>query len=337
MKFAAGLIVSRDGHQGIRLKPEPKGWYENGGTQVLNCAALRESDQSAIGMFTVQVFGTSDQMLRNTYLGSLGGHEETLGIVAECRIGDYLDEISGELQGDAASPNLTCTSEYLTQLKNRERSTDAVILRYLTAKTWWAARYERPAYAVFRYPDQLRLGCSSLREMRVIADGHLKELWAHQAEPQHDGFALIATPKLKRSGPGLMASSVSGPVFDVLGALQAPRYAASAEQLRKSYRFLNDESPDYPNSAKDAVGALESLARRITGASTLGSAIGLLQDRGKIDVPAARILEAIYAYRNRTPGVGHGGITPPSTEVAEARLIVNLCASATLYLMELDS
>ena len=90
-------------------------------------------------------------------------------------------------------------------------------------------------------------------------------------------------------------------------------------------------------AAKEAVGALESLARRLSGESTLGKSAVKLQARQIIDAPTAKILTDLYEYRNRTPGVGHGGATPPASEVFEARLIVNLCASALLFLVELDT
>jgi abortive infection Abi-like protein len=128
----------------------------------------------------------------------------------------------------------------------------------------------------------------------------------------------------------------TGPIFDVLTSFRSQRYKASQTSLRKAYDFLSRENPDYPNAAKEAIAALESIARLITGAGTLGKAVERMKQHGKIDTPTANVLEAIYVYRNRTPGVGHGGATPPSTEVAEARLIVNLCASASLFLLELD-
>src|SRR5215208_3160744 len=108
-----------------------------------------------------------------------------------------------------------------------------------------------------------------------------------------------------------------GPIVDVLSSLDTARHAAAATQMRKAYAFLNAKSPDYPNAAKEAVAAIESMARIITGASTLGKAVADLRGQNRIDPPTAKVLEALYTYRSATPGVGHGGKTVPSTEVAE--------------------
>ena len=54
-------------------------------------------------------------------------------------------------------------------------------------------------------------------------------------------------------------------------------------------------------------------------------------------IPTQHAIHVANEYRSRTSGVGHGGETPPASEVSEARLIVNLCASALLFLVELES
>jgi hypothetical protein len=37
------------------------------------------------------------------------------------------------------------------------------------------------------------------------------------------------------------------------------------------------------------------------------------------------------------PAVGHGGLEPADTEIVEARALVNSCAAALLYLLELKA
>lgn len=147
---------------------------------------------------------------------------------------------------------------------------------------------------------------------------------------------LKATRSLIQSGPRMMGRAVSCPVFDIGDRLRDPRYRASDAHLKKAYAFLQSTSPDYENAMKEAVVALESLARQITGESTLGRAADALERQKQVVPPVAKVLRALYEYRSRTPGVGHGGELPPSTEATEARLLVNLCSSALLHLVECD-
>jgi hypothetical protein len=335
MTIPSTLIVARNGRDALRLKPEPGGWSQSGTFDVRHYAALRESDEVAVGMFSVFVPGASSRMLDTGYLGlPIRREQNPLDIVAECLMCDYLDSLPGRFPPEGRV-TLQCSPEELEALRSRERAADEVALSYLVGKTYWAYKY-RQHYAVITYPDQLRLGFP-IADLQLLADAYAGQRWTYYSEPQHDGFALMATQDLKQAGPRLMGRAVSGPIFDVLDSLSEQRYRAAATQLGKAYGFLRAKNPDYANAAKEAVAALESIARVITGASTLGRAIMELEQQKRIDSPTAKALGALYEYRSRTPGVGHGGKTPPSTEIAEARLIVNLCASASLYLLELDT
>jgi hypothetical protein len=257
-------------------------------------------------------------------------------VLAECALGDNLDAQEESLPDEGALPRtVTCPPDLPRQLADRERCSEDAALLYLTAKTWWADKLNQPA-ALFHQADVLRLSYPATG-LRRLATAYEDERWTFVGEPQGDEFMLKPTRTLMRSGPRMMGRTVTGPTFDIIDRLRGERYRASEAQMVKAYNFLRGEQPDYENAAKEAVGALESLARRLSGEATLGKSADALKRRKLIDAPTAKILSDLYEYRSRTSGVGHGGETPPASEVSEARLIVNLCASALLFLVELDS
>ena len=84
--------------------------------------------------------------------------------------------------------------------------------------------------------------------------------------------------------------------------------------------------------------AVESLAMLVTGRNkgTLGDCIKDLRLRGDLSSPLDRVFEALWGYASEEPGVRHGKPSPPSLVERDATLVVNLAASAVLFLLDLD-
>lgn len=330
------LIVRRDGRDAMVFLDEPSRWYQTGTLTVLSTVGYRESQEVGVALFSVMVMGATLSQLGSGLLLLSATVDEELEVLAECALGDHMDAQDEPLPDEGTLPiTVSCAPDYPRQLADRTRCSDDAALLYLAAKTWWADKLHRPP-AVFYQADALRLGYP-VKGLLWLARAHDGEHWTFVGDARADGFMLRPTPALMQSGPRMRGRVVTGPVFDVLDRLGSARYQASAAQLVKAYAFLGAAKPDYENAAKEAVGALESLARRLSGESTLGKSATKLQAQQIIDTPTAKILTDLYEYRNRTPGVGHGGTVPPASEVFEARLIVNLCASALLFLVELDT
>jgi len=106
--------------------------------------------------------------------------------------------------------------------------------------------------------------------------------------------------------------------------LLAPRYEAVIHARRKARSFLDGPQPDYPNAAKEAVSAVEQLARIVTGkpAATLGDAIKELRAEGRVQAPLLKGLEELWGWTSDTPGVRHGASSVLIVDAAAARYIV---------------
>ena len=126
--------------------------------------------------------------------------------------------------------------------------------------------------------------------------------------------------------------------MQVQAKLGAPRYAAAAEHFSKAIAFLTGPSQDLANSAKEVTLAVESLAMLVTGRTkgTLGDCIKDLRSRGDLSAPLDRAFEALWGYASEEPGVRHGKPSPPSLAERDVTLVVNLAASAVLFLLDLD-
>lgn len=120
--------------------------------------------------------------------------------------------------------------------------------------------------------------------------------------------------------------------------LLAPRYAAVRAAWSKALDLLDAPQPDYSNAAKDAVGAVEQLARLVVGepAATLGDAIKALRGSGRVEPPLLKGIEEIWGWASDTPSVRHGA-SAVQLDSVKARYIVDQATAAIALLLSLDA
>jgi hypothetical protein len=119
-----------------------------------------------------------------------------------------------------------------------------------------------------------------------------------------------------------------------------PRLAGARKHYDKALQFFrNPSKPDYENTVKEAVCAVEAAGKALfpsAKAATLGDLSKWLVTTKDVSVPKAlcQTLTGIYAYRSGGDGVGHGGTEggPATVEVAEYVLAV--CASQIIFLVD---
>ncbi|MBI2866143.1 MAG: hypothetical protein HYX99_02115 [Chloroflexi bacterium] len=117
--------------------------------------------------------------------------------------------------------------------------------------------------------------------------------------------------------------------------LRAGKFKGPDQQFQKAIRALNVRpQPDTENCIKDAVGALEGVARIVTGdeKSTLGDLLDKKLVPTIIPKPLHKAFEAVYGYRSTTPGIGHGQVEASTVMLEDAELVLGLCAAMIIYL-----
>jgi len=121
--------------------------------------------------------------------------------------------------------------------------------------------------------------------------------------------------------------------------LVAPRYAPVLFALKKARILLDSIEPDYANAGKEAVAAVEQLARITVGKPTvtLGEAIKDLRNSSRIQAPLLKGIEEIWIWASSTPGVRHGSGAPADVDVATARYVVAQAEAAIGLLLAHDA
>ncbi|MFJ2354496.1 AbiJ-NTD4 domain-containing protein [Frigoribacterium sp. NPDC087798] len=112
--------------------------------------------------------------------------------------------------------------------------------------------------------------------------------------------------------------------------------AAAREHLSTALTLLSDRrNPDYRNSVKESITAVESLARKITGARTLGEALTKLSASG-IETHSALVKawSGFYGYTSDAGGVRHGSQSVEKVDQALAKYILVICSAFVTWLSE---
>ncbi len=121
--------------------------------------------------------------------------------------------------------------------------------------------------------------------------------------------------------------------YAVKDALSLPMIQP-AEHLKKAIKlFSNREDPDYANSIKESISAVESLCRLIgKNEMTLGDGINKIAPQLGISDILKQSLSKMYGYANVEPGTRHGATEPIKVDFDDAKFFLVACSGWMNYL-----
>lgn len=106
------------------------------------------------------------------------------------------------------------------------------------------------------------------------------------------------------------------------------------EHMNKSLAHLSDrESPDYRNSIKESISAVESLCQRLTGKdkATLGDAVKLLDAKIDIHPCLKTAFDKLYGYTSNADGIRHALLDKDKIEFEDAKFMLVVCSAFINY------
>jgi hypothetical protein len=101
--------------------------------------------------------------------------------------------------------------------------------------------------------------------------------------------------------------------------------------------YTNRTSPDYRNSIKESISAVEAAAKVVSRKhdATLGHALAALERSGKLHSALKQGFSALYGYTSDANGIRHALMDTPNLTAAEAKFFLLACASFVNYLKAL--
>lgn len=117
-------------------------------------------------------------------------------------------------------------------------------------------------------------------------------------------------------------------------------YESVSTHFRKALTLYSDrKNPDYENSIKESISAVEAMCCIITGATgsqaTLGNSLKQLETNGVVIHSAMKAgFEKMYGYTSDVDGIRHGGIDFTNAPAEDAKYMLVSCSAFVNYLIE---
>ena len=112
-------------------------------------------------------------------------------------------------------------------------------------------------------------------------------------------------------------------------------YRPVSEHLARALQLLGDrEQPDYRNSIKESISAVESMAKIVTknDGATLGDALRVLEKNDEIHPALRNGMSNLYGYTNDADGIRHAMLEQPNLTAADAKYFLISCTAFVNYL-----
>jgi hypothetical protein len=106
--------------------------------------------------------------------------------------------------------------------------------------------------------------------------------------------------------------------------------------LRTALKFLADrESPDYRNSIKESISAVESLCKLISGdeKATLRQALEQIEKQAELHGALKGAFEKLYGYSSDADGIRHALLQEPMLSSEDAKFMLVACSAFVNYLL----
>lgn len=123
----------------------------------------------------------------------------------------------------------------------------------------------------------------------------------------------------------------------VIGAIaDADSIAGARHSLERATELLADrETPDYPNSIKESILAVEAVVKKVTGKGELSKGLAELEKAGLTIHPALKSAWVkMYGWASDEKGVRHASIEAADADQALAKYVLVTCSAFVSYLVE---
>ena len=112
--------------------------------------------------------------------------------------------------------------------------------------------------------------------------------------------------------------------------------AGARHALDRAVELLADrQTPDYPNSIKESISAVEAVVKKVTGDGTLGAGLNKLEAAGLKVHPALKgAWSKMYGWTSDEGGIRHAGIDAAEVDQALAKYALVTCSAFVSYLIE---
>jgi hypothetical protein len=213
----------------------------------------------------------------------------------------------------------------------------------------WLHYFKKPVDTI---PYDFSVTVSSLREHFFDAVWYQQldfiEACANNGPKQvKDDFINICNVYLSRENSAYRF--VSGELSEITSEVEieaveeaieaSGKYSGVKVHLKTALNMMNDRSnPDYRNSIKESISAVESLAKMLSGdnKATLGQALKVLEKNGNLHQALKSAFSSLYGYTSDEGGIRHALLEESTLKKSDAKFMLVSCSTFINYLIELS-
>ena len=99
--------------------------------------------------------------------------------------------------------------------------------------------------------------------------------------------------------------------------------------------FANRKSPDYRNSIKESISAVESICKLIAGKdkATLGNTLKVIDMKVELHPALKKAFESLYGYTSDADGIRHALMDKSNLDFEDAKFMLVSCSAFINYLV----
>ncbi len=129
----------------------------------------------------------------------------------------------------------------------------------------------------------------------------------------------------------------SAEIQEIEDALSSPLRPVQIQIENALTHLSNRKKPDYRNSIKESIGAVETICKKITGNnnSTLGDALSEIRKTGKVQLHPAlnSAFDKMYGYTSSADGIRHALLDETDLNYDDAKFMLVSCSAFVNYLV----
>ncbi len=185
-----------------------------------------------------------------------------------------------------------------------------------------ASECERPVkqwFEVAEWNDVYDLLEFSVQTLPPVVAEPLTKRWNQILEEENAGYRIV--------GGEVVGVTSAEEITEIEDALSCG-IAAVREHISAALSLLSDrEKPNYRNSIKESISAVESVCRLIGGGKTLGDALKEIRDKIDLHPALEKGFGALYGYTSDKGGIRHALLEESSVDSTDARFMLIACSA----------
>lgn len=219
------------------------------------------------------------------------------------------------------------------ELPSRDHQLCEWVKEYFFSLPWYAA-YDLIEFLVHNH-----------REMTTISYGYGDHQSHHRVDSERLMTAVNRILERELSGFRFLQGTLvpitnTTEIEEIDSAVVTARkfgFAGAREHIRTALDLLGKKpTPDYRNAIKEAICAVESVAKKIVGAdsATLDAALKELSKKTDIHGALSSGFSKLYGYTSDESGIRHAILEAPNVGFAEAKYMIVSCSAFVNFLIQ---